>query len=102
LDFDATRPYERWGVVVRHRSLDGYTTFTKCVACVDLRGVEDYRKTADRAVRVVRDWLVAHHATNDFDAIDYLLTDGECIDIHPKAPVECNGCDGSCGCAKIQ
>jgi len=72
LDFSAAYPYMRWGVVVRHMALDGSATFTKCVARVDLNGAKDYRKAANRAVRVVRGWLVAGHATNDFDCRDYL------------------------------
>jgi hypothetical protein len=85
LDFSAAYPYVHWGVVVRYTAMDGSTTITKCVARVDLGGAKDYRKAADRAVRVVREWLIAHDATNDFDARDYLE---ECQAINVRFPSE--------------
>ena len=75
LDYSRAYPYERWGVVVRHTSSDGLATFTKCAARVNLCGAKDYRKAAGRAVRIVRDWLVAGDATDDFDIRDYLSDD---------------------------
>lgn len=79
LDFSASYPYERWGVVIRVLSGEG-GPYTKCVARVDLSGAKDYRKAADRSMRVVRDWLIAGHATNDFDVRDF-LADSLVIDI---------------------
>ena len=79
LDFGTVYPYERWGVVTRWWPAEG-SSYTKCVASVDLRGAKDYRKAADRSVRVVRDWLIAGDATNDFDIVDY-LADGPTINV---------------------
>lgn len=44
-------------------------------------GAKDYHKAADRAARIVRDWLIAGYATNDFDCRDYL---GDCESINIK------------------
>ena len=77
LRFDAAYPYERWHVNVRWSAPDGLSCGVRLVARVDLRGAKDYRKAADHSVRVVREWLSAGHATNDFDG----LADGPVIDI---------------------
>ncbi len=82
LDFRAAYPYVRWGVITRQAAMDG-TYYTNCVARVDLNGAKDYRKAADHAMRVVRDWLVAGHATDDFDIRDY-LADGPIIEVNFK------------------
>lgn len=85
LDFSAAYPYMRWGVIIRYAA--GYDKcapyYTTCVARVNLTGAKDTRKAADRSVQVVRDWLIAGHATNDFDIVDY-LADGQVIEINFK------------------